>query len=258
MQKLLAAGLATMLIASTGCMSLRYKKSEDLWAESDQKFKANQYSDAMPYYDELLRRDEADTRARRLRGICRDRSGSSSDALDDFARATDQGDAQALLHRLNTDIKGGFYEAAEKDLGSLRGMTLDTTQEVDKLTMEGTLRLKKGNTRAGVQSLEHACELARGQSDSITLTHARDAHYNAAAAYYQLGEFPSGTEHMEAYRQLSDTLGQGCDGRDFYMLCVLHYLSGDVEGARAYLGRSDPELRRRAGQTFDDQAFFGS
>jgi tetratricopeptide (TPR) repeat protein len=256
--RLLGFGLAGLMLACAGCTSLRYKKTEDLWAESDQKFKAGQYGDAVPYYDELLRRDDNDARARMYRGISRDRSGDTTDALDDYQKCADQGQTKALLFRAGLDIKSGFLDAAEKDLQALRGASLDTHEQVAQLTLIGELRLKQGNARMAVQSLERACELARGQSDSFTLGHARDANYNAAYAYYQLGEFQSGMEHMEQFRQISDTTGQGCDGRDFSMLCLLHYLSGDMEGARGYLSKCDPEWRHKAAQDFSDPAFFGS
>lgn len=254
----LGFGLAVLMIATSGCTSLRYKKTEDLWAESDQKFKAGQYGDAVPYYDELLRRDENDVKARKYRAIAKDRSGATTDALDDYQKCSEQGDTKALLWRANLDIKSGFLDAAERDLQALRGASLDGHEQVAQFTLIGTLRLKQGNARMAVQSLERACELARGQSDSFTLGHARDAHYNAADAYYQLGEFQSGMEHMEQYRQISETTGSGLDGRDYSMLCLLHYLSGDMEGARQYVGKCDAEWRRKAAQDFGDPAFFGS
>lgn len=256
--RLLGLGLAVLMVAGTGCSSLRYKKTEDLWAESDQKFKAGQYGDAVPYYDELLRRDENDVRARKYRGVSKDRSGATTEALDDYQKCSEQGDAKALLFRAGLDIKSGFLDAAERDLQALRGASLDSHEQVAQFTLIGELRLKQGNARMAVQSLERASELARGQSDSYTLGHARDAHYNAANAYYQLGEFQSGMEHMEQYRQISETTGAGLDGRDYAMLTLLHYLSGDIEGARAYVGKADPEWRKKASQDFGDPSFFGS
>jgi tetratricopeptide (TPR) repeat protein len=258
MDRKLGLGLAVLMFLGTGCSSLRYKKTEDLWAESDQKFKGGQYGDAVPYYDELLRRDDNDTRARFYRAVSKDRSGATTDALDDYQRAADGGQTKALLWRAGLDIKSGFLDAAEKDLQGLRSAQLDTGDQVAQLTLIGELRLKQGNPRMAVQSLERASELAKTQSDSETLGHARDAHYNAATAYYQLGEFQSAMEHMEQYRQISETTGGGLDAKDYSMLCLTHYLSGDMEGARAYVGKCDPEWRRKAAQDFGDTAFFGS
>lgn len=253
----LAFGLAALVCGSTGCGSLRYKKSEDLWAESDQKFKAGQYADAVPYYDELLRRDENDTRARLRRGIARDNAGATTEALDDYQKVSEQGDARALLWKADLDITSGFYDAAERDLAALKSMSLDSHEQVAQLALLGRLRLKQGNARMAVQSLEAACERGKGQSDSFTLQHTRVAHYHAAQAYFSLGEFGSAAEHMETYRQISDQSGVGCDGRDYYHLCIFHYLSGNMEGAKAYLPKADPELRKKAGEIFNDQAFFG-
>ena len=244
------------MTASLGCSSLRYKKTEDLWAESDAKFKAGSYGDAVPYYDELLRRDENDSRARFQRARAEELTGANTEALTDYDKAG--GDTRSLLYKAGLDIKAGFYDAAQHDLEALKGASLDTHEQVAQLTLVGTLRLKQNNPRMAVQSLERACDLARGQSDSFTLSHAKDAHYNAAVAYYNLGEFQSGMEHMETYRQISEQSGSGLDGRDYDMLCLLHYLSGDMDGARAYVPKTEPEWRRKAADDFKDPSFFGS
>ena len=52
--KTLAFSLVALMVAGSGCSSLRYKKTEDLWAESDAKFKNAQYADAVPYYAAYL------------------------------------------------------------------------------------------------------------------------------------------------------------------------------------------------------------
>ena len=258
MDRKLGLGLAVLMFLGTGCSSLRYKKTEDLWTESDQKFKAGQYGDAVPYYDELLRRNDEDSRARFYRAVSKDRSGATTDALDDYQRAADGGQAKALLWRAGLDVKSGFYDAAERDLQALRGAQLQTSDQVAQLTVIGDLRLKQNNPRLAVQSLERATELAKSQSDSETLGHARNAHYNAANAYYLLGEFQSAMEHMEQYRQISETTGAGLEGKDYSMLCLTHYLSGDMDGARQYVNKCDPEWRKKAAQDFGDTAFFGS
>lgn len=250
-----ALGFAAVGFVASGCTSLRYKKTEDLWSESDQKFKGGDYAGAKPYYDELLRRDENDQKARLYRGLSEDRSGDTSAAIDDYNRV---GDARALLFSAGLNIKNGFYDAAEKDLQQLKGMSLDSHQQVAQLSLVGQLRLKQGQARMAIQSLERACDLARGQSDSYTLEHSSKAHFNACEAYFQLGEFQSAMEHMEQYRQISEQTGVGCDGRDYYKLCIVHYLSGDIEGARGYLPKADPELRKKAGEVFNDAAFFGT
>jgi tetratricopeptide (TPR) repeat protein len=255
--KTLGFGLALVILAGSGCTSLRYKKTEDLWSESDQKFKAGQYADTVPYYDELLRRDENDEHARKNRAIAEDQSGATTQALDDYQKCADSGDVKALLWKANLDIKSGFFDAAEKDLQALRGASLDSHEQVAQFTLIGTLRLKQGNPKLAVQTLEKACDMARGQSDSFTLKHARDAHYNAAFGYYQLGDFATGCEHMEQYRNISESTGAGLDGNDYAMLCLLHYMNGDMEGARQYLSKADPGWRAKAAKTFEDPAFFG-
>lgn len=247
----------TILATSMGCSSLRYKKSEDLWAESDQKFRSGAYSDAIPYYDELLRRDEQDARARRLRGISRDRTGETQGALEDYEKAASHGDATVLLYRANLNIKSGYYDAAERDLGALRDAPLDSHQKVAQLTLVGTLRLRQGNARLAAQSLERACDMARGAADPGTMAHARDAQYNAAEAYYRLGEFDKAVEHIDQYARLSEATGNALDGEDYYQLGILHYLSGDFEGSRGYLSKADPDRRAKAAEILGDPTFFG-
>lgn len=246
-----------VLAASAGCSSLRYKKTEDLWVESDQRFRSGQFSDAIPYYDELLRRDDGDQKARLFRGISRDRTGETTGALDDYGRASASGDARALLFRANLSIKSGFYDAAERDLGSLRDASLEPHEKVAQLTLVGTLRLRQGKARLATQSLERACDLARGAADPYTMGHARDAHANASEAYYQLGEFDKASEHYDQYARLTEATGGALDGEDYYQLGVLHYLSGDFEGAKAHLAKADPDKRARAAEILNDPTFFG-
>jgi len=56
----------------------------------------------------------------KYRGISKDRSGATTEALDDYQRCSEQGDAKTLLWRANLDIKSGFLDAAERDLQALR------------------------------------------------------------------------------------------------------------------------------------------
>jgi tetratricopeptide (TPR) repeat protein len=247
----------TILASSMGCSSLRYKKSEDLWAESDQRFRNGAYSDAIPYYDELLRRDDQDGRARRLRAISRDRTGETQGALEDYEKAASRGDSSSLLFRANLNIKSGYYEAAERDLAALRDAPLDSHEKVAQLTLVGTLRVRQGNWRLAAQSLERACDLSRGAADPFTMAHARDAHYNAAQAYYQMGEFDKAMEHVDQYARLSDASGNALDGEDYYQLTLIHYLAGDFEGARGFRAKADPDKCAQAAKTLNDPAFWG-
>jgi tetratricopeptide (TPR) repeat protein len=257
MPRTLAFGLMALALGS-GCSSLRYEKSEDLWAQGDDKFKNGQFADSIPYYDELLRRDDNDTKARLKRGIARDRSGDTSDALTDYGTLADAGDGRALLFRAQMEVRDGLYDQAEKDLAGLRGMSLNEHQEVIQYGLVGELRLKQGKARMAIQSLEKAIELGSSSADSDTLIHVRQAHYNAGEAYFQMGQYQSATEHLEAYKDLADKTGGDVDGHTYYKLCIVHYMSGDLEGARAYLSKADPVSLKKAGDTFQDPDFFGS
>ena len=257
-RRLVPLGMLAVLVAAQGCSSLRYKKSEELWAESEQRFRSAQYAEAVPYYDEILRRDGEDAEARFRRGFSREHAGEAPAALEDYEACGSKGDTRALLHRANLNVRSGAYDAAEHDLAALRDSSLEPHDKVVQLTLVGTLRLRQGNARLAAQSLERACDLARGAADVHTMNHARGAHYNASQAYYQLGEFDKAAEHIDQYAKLTEATGAALDGEDCYQIGVDHYLAGDFEGAKGWLAKADPDRRAKAADILSDPAFFGA
>jgi len=228
-----------------------------LESKATTSLQAGDYKRALVYLDELLRRDGKDTRTRMRRAMAREQTGAEKAALEDYDAVVALGDKKALLSSTNLRLKLGDLAAAEKDLLALRDVALDPHERVAQLTLIGTLRLKQGSPKLAVQSLEEACKLGRKSEDSFSRKHLRDAHYNAAYAYYQLGDFDPACEHMESYRAVSERVGAQLDGNDYAMLCLLHYMNGDMDTARGYLAKASPDWRAKAAEAFDDPAFFG-
>lgn len=260
-------GLGALLLLGmglTGCTNLRYLSSDELWAKSDEYFNSGDYDDAIPYYDELLRRNEDDKKALLMRGLSHERTDGTEKALRDYAQAGKKGEGKAILYRANLNIARGDTAAAEEDLGKLRDMGLGGRDQVIQLTLLGTLRLKQGRSRLAAQSLERA--IATGKSFADARKHVADAHYNAAQAYYRLGDFGRAYDHMIGYasksapaplteEELLEKPNAALTGRDYYMLGLLAYLNHDYEAAEVHLGRADAELVERAAKILDDPSF---
>lgn len=258
-----AAASLSLLVGASGCSSLRYSSDEELWAESDAAFDGGRHDDAIPYYDEIVRRNESEAKAYLRRGISHEREGETREALQDYARAGSLGETRAYLYRANLNIRSGALAEAEGDLGALSGVTLAGRDQVVQLTLIGTLRLGQGQHRMAAQSLQRAVELGSGYHDPVTRQHVADAHYNAAEAYYQLGDFTRAYDHMIGYASKSgpsDTSEQGLldeaqshlSGSDNYMLGLLAYLNHDFEAADVHFARADPALVAQAREELGD------
>ncbi len=249
--------MGLLLLLTTGCQSLRYHSNDELWASGDSAFDRGDYDDAIPYYDELLRRNDAEARALLMRGVAHERTAETHAALEDYAKAGRLGETRALLYRANLNIKRGDTAQAEQDLGALRGAGLSGADRVIQYTMIGTLRLQQGQPRLAVKSFEQA--IAAGKSAAAG-RHVRDAHYNAAQAYYELGDFGRAYDHYLAYAGGGggvDEFGEpaAADPNDAYMLGLLAYLAGDFDASDAHLSRADPEQVAEAAKVLDDPSF---
>jgi tetratricopeptide (TPR) repeat protein len=254
-----------LLLLSSGCTNLRYYRTSELWAEGEDHFDQGRYDDAIPFYDEILRRDDEETRALVLRGVAYERTGRAESALSDYAEAAEQGEIQGLLYSANLNISRGATAAAEEDLARLKDMGLEGRNRVIHFTLLGTLRLKQGQARLAAQNLERAVEAGRGFQDPTTRRHLANAHYNASEAYYLLGDFERAYDHFLAYaggaspRPTSE--GDLLDAPalvsavDSYMLGLLAYLAGDFDAADVHLSRADPQLVARAAEILDDPSF---
>jgi tetratricopeptide (TPR) repeat protein len=251
-------GLSLTMIGA-GCSSLRHKNNDELWAESDQHFNEGRYDEAKPYYDELIRRDDADTKARLMRGVSRERTGEESGALEDYDVAGGRGDVRALFYRADLNIRRGEYSAAESDLASLRDMGLGARDTVVHLTMLGTLRLKQKQWLFAAQNLDRACQAGGSYGDATLTRHVRNAHYNAGQAYYQLGDFGRAYDHMLAFAGGSSSdptdTTYPLSGEESYLLGLLAYLAGDFNAADHHLANADPDMVARAADVLEDPSF---
>ncbi|MGE0709589.1 MAG: tetratricopeptide repeat protein [Planctomycetota bacterium] len=255
--------LAALLLAGTGCSSLRYSSDDELWAEGSQRFDSGQYSDSVDYYDEIIRRDEKDAKALLLRGVAHERAGDTQGALRDYAAAGRLGDPRGYLYRANLNIKTGATGEAEQDLTVLRDAGLSGRDQVVQLTLVGTLRLVQGQNQLAAQSLERAVDMGKTYSDPDTRRHVANAHNNAAQAYYKLGDFSRAYDHMIAYasassggnlseQDLLDRPAEGLSGEDHFMLGLLAYLNNDFEATEVHFSRADPALVDQARKELDD------
>ena len=79
------------------------------------------YDDARPNYDELVRRNEADTRARLMRGVTAERTGKDSEALTDYGgqvvRAVIPLDGGGFL-AVGRGTRGGHHDDADLWIGT--------------------------------------------------------------------------------------------------------------------------------------------
>lgn len=239
-----------LLLLASGCSGLESMETEELWAESDRQFNNGAYGEAIPYYDELLRRNGDDSRALVMRGVSYERTGSTGDALSDYAQAGHHGDVRGLLYSANLHIRDGELQAAESDLERLRDMGLSGRDQVVQLTLLGTLRLKQGQNRLAAQSLERAAEQGAGYGDPVMHQRVRDAHYNAAQAYYRMGDFGRAYDHMLAYAE-----GGELSGQDAYLVGLMAYMAGDFQVADRYLAQADPDLVAEGAKVLDDPSF---
>lgn len=254
-----ALGLAVVALGTSGCTSLRHKSTDELWAESDTAFNQGRYDEAEPYYDELIRREEGTTKAHLMRGVARERTGEDSGAIEDYQTAGGKGEIRALFYSADLNIRRGDYGAAEADLGALRNMGLGGRDTVVHLTLLGTLRLKQKQYLFAAQNLERACEGGATFRDPTMSQHVRNAHYNAAQAYYQLGDFGRAYDHMCAYAGTTPNnpteTTHPLDGEESYLMGLLAYLAGDFGAADHHLANADPDLVARAADVLDDPSF---
>jgi len=255
MRAMVWIGSALLLVATSGCQTLRYHSDAELWAESDAHFDRGEYDDAIPYYDELLRREAGDSRALLMRGVSHERDGSPRLALSDYGGAARSGELRAVLYRINLNIKRGDTGAAEEDLAQLRNAGLAGSDRVVQMVLIGSLRLAQGQHRMAAAAFEQA--IKAGQT-AAAQEHVQTARYNAAQAYYHLGDFARAYDHYAAATQPSSQWGDyeyGPDPIDAYMLGLLAYLAGDFDAAEAHLAKADPDMVKDAAEVLQDPTF---
>jgi len=258
---LLALG-AAVLLAASGCSSVQYMETNELWAEGDARFDSGDYDGAIPYYDELLRRDEDNANARIMRGVAYERTGETSSALSDYGTAGRQQDVRGYLYSANLHIRRGELGQAEEDLRRLRDLRPQGADRVAHLTLLGTLRLKQGDHRMAAQNLERAITEGEGRGGPTIRGRVRDAHYNASKAYYNLGDFGRAYDHFVAYAVDGRGAERDITGgsvqlgpSDSYQLGLLAWLAGDFETADFHLAHADPDAVARGAEVLGDPTF---
>ena len=56
-------GASALLMLCSGCSSLQYLDTEELWSRGDTAFDEGRYDDSVPYYGEILKRERTESRA---------------------------------------------------------------------------------------------------------------------------------------------------------------------------------------------------
>jgi tetratricopeptide (TPR) repeat protein len=251
----IGAGVASLLLLCSGCSGLEYMETNELWAKGDEAFDEGRYDDAIPYYDELIDRNESESRAILFRGVSRERDGNPDGAARDYSRAADLGEVRALLYSANMNIAVGDTTGAEGDLAALRDAGLTGRDRVVQLTLLGTLRLRQGRHRMAIQSLERAVSEGGSYNDYVTRVHVGNAHHNAAEAYYAMGDFERAYGHFLSYMRGGDGGEASGSSQDHYTLGLLAYLAGDYDASETHLAKADPALVAEGQQILDDPGF---
>lgn len=246
-----ALAVATLL-ASSGCNSLQYMETEELWAHADAAFDAGRYGDAIPYYDEILSRSRENARAYLFRGISRERDSDALGAFRDYARAGDLGDPRGLLYRVDLALRSDDLAGATGDLGRLKDMGLRGRDRVAQLVLLATLRLKQNRPRLAAQNAERALREGEALRDPGAEPFLASARYTAAHAYYRLGDFQRAYEHFDRYMSSPEARQSPTD---HYLHGLLAYLAGDYVAANEHLAQADPDLVDEAASILDDPSF---
>lgn len=250
--------LAVALMAGvmSGCSSLRFKSTEDVRSMSEEAFSNQNYEDAEVYTTELLRRDEADARARLLRARSRDLSNTGTvQAREDYNVLVEQrpDDGRVRLYRAELNMRQGNIEAAQEDLNALSERTdLDASVRVAAWNFRGVIQLKKNNLSFAAMALRQAVSAGAGSSDPLVVRPLAEAHHNLGHALFLMNNFQEAHTHFKRHESLAPQAGLSVGPDDYYNLAITAYLSGRYSVARSYFAKSDPQLRAKAAKILDD------
>lgn len=247
--------LAFVVMLGAGCSSLRFKSTEEVRAMGEEKYSNAEYNDALPYYDELIRRDEEDTSARLKRARSRDLSGNPLAAKEDYGAVIEHTpeDARARIYRAELAIRTGDLKTAESDLNSLSSNAdLETYDQVMVFKFQGVLELKRNNISMATTYFRQAVTAGSGTSDPLTLKHVAESHYNLGQCYFLGNAFRESHENFVLYARLAPRVGLVVSAEDNYLLGVTAYLGGDFHAAQSFFAKTDPALRAKAAKALDD------
>ena len=223
---------------------------------SEEAFSNQNYEDAEVYTTELLRRDEADARARLLRARSRDLSNTGTvQAREDYNVLVEQrpDDGRVRLYRAELNMRQGNIEAAQEDLNALSERTdLDASVRVAAWNFRGVIQLKKNNLSFAAMALRQAVSAGAGSSDPLVVRPLAEAHHNLGHALFLMNNFQEAHTHFKRHESLAPQAGLSVGPDDYYNLAITAYLSGRYSVARSYFAKSDPQLRAKAAKILDD------
>jgi len=247
--------LCLLVGLSSGCSSLRFKSTEEVRSLGEEAYAEGKYDGAVPYYDELLRRDDDDTRARLVRARIRDKTGNTLAAKTDYSVVVtkDDQDVRGRLYRAELAIRTGDTATAQNDLESLNTTEgLEIYDRVAVLKFLGVVQSKSKNYSLASMFYRQAIAAGAGASDPLALRHVAEAHYNLGECLFYGNEFRESHSNFRQYERLAPEVGITVTPEDYYHLAITAYLSDDFRAAMAYFPRSDPGLRKRASVTLGD------
>jgi tetratricopeptide (TPR) repeat protein len=259
--KLSATTLALAALAlglASGCKSVQ--PTDELRMHANESFAREEYKRAIAFDTEILRREPNDLQATMQRGVAYDRLGNVPDAQADFTRAIELNpDAPApRLYRANLALKTGQPAAAAPDIAALKGLELETAEQVQSLVLEGVMHMGTRDWMAALRPLRQAIDASRGDGDPNTARAYRDALHNASECYYRLGGFEQATSLYDELLLAQSRADEPVTEDDRYALGVLTYLKGDFARSRQVFAQVSPARRKEAAKLLQDEGFFAS
>ena len=249
-----------LCLGGLGCSSLRFQSTDELRSRGEESFTKEDWAESERVHSELLRRDEADSRARLLRARSRDLSGNTLASSEDYSSLVSEApdDVRARLYRAELALRAGGLESAEADLSTLLArQDLETYDRVAALKFLGVVEMTRNNPSLAMSSFRQAASAGSGASDPLTLKHVCESHYNLAQCLFLLKDFAESHEQFVLYSRLAPRVGELVSAEDYYLLWVTAYLSQDYETAQGYAVKADSTLRKRALQTLEDPGLTG-
>jgi tetratricopeptide (TPR) repeat protein len=245
--------LVSVAMLGSGCSSLRFKSDDEVRSAADEAYVEGRYNDALPYYDELVRRDDEDVDARLKRARSRDLGGNPLAAREEYGAVIEfrPEETRARIYRAELSMRNGDLDAAEADLNYLTSQgQLDAVDRVLAYKFLGVIQTKRQNMGGAVTCFRQATSASLGASDELTLRHLAECHYNLGHCLYALNRINEAHEEFVLFAQLAPRAGMSLSGEDYYLLGVTAHLSGQYAAAQRYLSKADPSLRTRFEQEF--------
>ncbi len=249
--------------ALTGCSSpggIADMETHQLWDHAETNSRDGRYEEALPYFDELLKRDDDDYQARLHRGVAYERLGAADSANEDLDHAVEvaPGLPPARLFRANLAIKQGRLDAAERDLRQLvqEGGGLEDEDLMAVHVLVGTIRQQQNKPDEALLQYQHAISIGQ-RPGKWSVKHYRDALYNATQiAFEGRNDFDMAWDYYSEYASVKRRVREPITPDDHYTLGMLAYLRGDFAGAREHLSQAPQDATSQLLEEFNDPNFF--